>query len=95
LTTSDLFIARDTILKLKDAIDTGEPIKSMINGGVILYRRRKRKTGNQVKTDENLDVNYLPGGVKNDRGDETNEHGGATLNHWGFISGKKHQVKTF
>ncbi|HID8877214.1 TPA: hypothetical protein ACXEZ5_000643 [Klebsiella variicola] len=36
LTTSDLFIARDTILKLKDAIDTGEPMKSMINGGVTI-----------------------------------------------------------
>ncbi|MEE6418153.1 hypothetical protein V3H55_12865 [Klebsiella quasipneumoniae] len=36
LTTSDLFIARDTILKLKGAIDTGEPMKSMINGGVTI-----------------------------------------------------------
>lgn len=36
LTISDLFIARDTILKLKDAIDTGEPMKSMINGGVTI-----------------------------------------------------------
>ena len=36
LTTSDLFIARDTILKLKGAIDTGEQMKSMINGGVTI-----------------------------------------------------------
>ena len=36
ITSSDIFIARDTILKLKDAIDTGEPMKSMINGGVTI-----------------------------------------------------------
>ena len=36
LTTSDLFIARDTILELKGAIDRGEPMKSMINGGVTI-----------------------------------------------------------
>ena len=36
LTISDLFIARDTILKLKGAIDRGEPMKSMINGGVTI-----------------------------------------------------------
>ncbi|MDH0384376.1 hypothetical protein [Citrobacter freundii] len=36
LTTSDLFIARGTILELKGAIDRGEPMKSMINGGVTI-----------------------------------------------------------
>ncbi|HBR1087129.1 Uncharacterised protein [Klebsiella quasipneumoniae] len=52
LTTSDLFIARDTILKLKDAIDTGEPIKSMINGGVIPLPPTEMNVGKPVKTTE-------------------------------------------
>lgn len=52
LTTSDLFIARDTILKLKDAIDTGEPIKRMINGGVIPLPPTEMNVGKPVKTTE-------------------------------------------
>lgn len=52
LTTSDLFISRDTILKLKDAIDTGEPIKSMINGGVIPLPPTEMNVGKPVKTTE-------------------------------------------
>ena len=52
LTISDLFIARDTILKLKDAIDTGEPIKSMINGGVIPLPPTEMNVGKPVKTTE-------------------------------------------
>jgi hypothetical protein len=52
LTISDLFIARDTILKLKDAIDTGEPIKSMINGGVVPLPPTEMNVGKPVKTTE-------------------------------------------
>jgi hypothetical protein len=52
LTTSDLFIARDTILKLKDAIDTGEPMKSMINGGVTLSSPTEEDVGKPVKITE-------------------------------------------
>lgn len=52
LTTSDLFIARDTILKLKGAIDTGEPMKSMINGGVTPSSPTEEDVGKPVKITE-------------------------------------------
>lgn len=52
LTTSDLFIARDTILELKGAIDTGKPMKSMINGGVTLSSPTEEDVGKPVKITE-------------------------------------------
>ena len=103
ITSSDIFIARDTILKLKDAIDTGEPMKSMINGGVIELSLspsiEKKEHGNTVRFRENREftitnlvyvkLNY-PDECKNDRGDETNDAWAeATLNHWGFIGAGK------
>ncbi|HFD3105076.1 TPA: hypothetical protein ACF220_002358 [Klebsiella quasipneumoniae subsp. similipneumoniae] len=110
LTTSDLFIARDTILKLKDAIDTGEPMKSIINGGVIELSlspsSEKKEHGNTVRFRENREfmianLVYVkltyPEECKNDRGDETNDAWAeATLNHWGFIgAGKEAPSKDF
>ncbi|VUC76154.1 Uncharacterised protein [Raoultella terrigena] len=50
LTSSELFIARDTILKLKDAIDTGEPMNSMINGGVVPSPPTEMNEGKPVRT---------------------------------------------
>ncbi|EMO3463279.1 TPA: hypothetical protein ACSRGI_000864 [Klebsiella variicola subsp. variicola] len=52
ITSSDIFIARDTILKLKDAIDTGEPMKSMINGGVAPSSPTEENVGKPVKITE-------------------------------------------
>ncbi|HCT9372857.1 TPA: hypothetical protein OUC12_000890 [Klebsiella quasipneumoniae] len=52
ITSSDIFIARDTILKLKDAIDTGEPMKSMINGGVTPSSPTEEDVGKPVKITE-------------------------------------------
>ncbi|WP_369136321.1 hypothetical protein [Klebsiella variicola] len=52
ITSSDIFIARDTILKLKDAIDTGEPMKSMINGGVAPSPPTEENVGKPVKITE-------------------------------------------
>ncbi|WP_258235593.1 hypothetical protein [Dickeya zeae] len=110
LTSSDLFIARDTILKLKDAIDTGEPMKSIINGGVIELSlspsSEKKEHGNTVRFRENREfmianLVYVkltyPDECKNDRGDETNDAWAeATLNHWGFIgAGKEAPSKDF
>lgn len=110
LTSSDLFIARDTILKLKDAIDTGEPMKSIINGGVIELSlspsSEKKEHGNTVRFRENREfmianLVYVkltyPEECKNDRGDETNDAWAeATLNHWGFIgAGKEAPSKDF
>ena len=64
LTTSDLFIARDTILKLKGAIDTGEPMKSIINGGVIELSLSPSSEKKEHDSEFSLCKTHLPGGVQ-------------------------------
>lgn len=100
ITRGDLFISRDSVLKIKEAIESDIPMKSIINGGVADLQleddsEMKKVHGNAYRHSENrensimalyyIKINY-PDECKNDKGIETNDAWAtATLNHWCFI----------